>query len=213
MKKRNKKNRSKEKQTQSKKREVRVKSPEDRFLWKLVGVALLAFSAFVTTALASYDWRSVAALNPKPTETTNLVGVIGNAFAYGVFLSFGFAGWCIPVASFLGSLKLLQPIPKEIEEIPNGRVCVRIGGLVLMVLAVTGLFQFTGHWQWVRELVAYTHIGNHAGGMVGYWFMTCALERGVAAFGATFLTLGVLAVAVCMAAGIKTVRSWHGDFR
>ena len=208
MKKRNKKNRSKDKQTQSKKREVRVKSPEDRFLWKLVGVALLAFSAFVATALASYDWRSVAALNPKPTETTNLVGVIGNAFAYGVFLSFGFAGWCIPVASFLGSLKLLQPIPKEIEEIPNGRVCVRIGGLVLMVLAVTGLFQFTGHWQWVRELVAYTHIGNHAGGMVGYWFMTCALERGVAAFGATFLTLGVLAVAVCMAAGIKTVRSW-----
>lgn len=85
MKKRNKKNRSKDKQTQSKKREVRVKSPEDRFLWKLVGVALLAFSAFVATALASYDWRSVASLNPKPTETTNLVGVIGNAFAYGVF--------------------------------------------------------------------------------------------------------------------------------
>ncbi len=157
MKKRNKKNRSKDKQTQSKKREVRVKSPEDRFLWKLVGVALLAFSAFVATALASYDWRSVASLNPKPTETTNLVGVIGNAFAYGVFLSFGFAGWCIPVASFLGSLKLLQPIPKEIEEIPNGRVCVRICGLVLMALAVSGLFQLTGHWQWVRELVAYTY--------------------------------------------------------
>ena len=206
MKRRNK--RKQEKRVQAKKRDVRLRTQEDRLLWKLVGVALLAFAAFLGMALATYDWQSVAALNPKPTVTTNLVGVIGNGFAYGVFKAFGFAAWCIPFAAIFGALKLLQPIPKEVEEVPNVRVCVRIAGLVLMALAVTGLFQLAGHWQWVRQLAAYTHVGDHAGGLVGYWFMTCALEKGIAAFGATFLTLGVLAVAVCMAAGLKTVRSW-----
>ena len=208
MKRKRRKGQKKVSRIQQKKRDVRIKTQEDRLLWKLVGVALLAFAAFVGAALASYDWQSVAALNPEPTVTTNLVGVIGNGFAYGVFKVFGFAAWCIPFAAILGALKLLQPIPKEVEEIPNIRVCVRITGLALMALAVTGLFQLAGHWQWVRQLAAYTHIGDHAGGLVGYWFMTCALEKGVAAFGATFLTLGVLAVAVCMAAGLKTVRSW-----
>ena len=51
-------------------------------------------------------------------------------------------------------------------------------------------------------------IGGDAGGKVGYWFMTCGLEKCVAAFGATFLVLGILAVAVCMAVGLKTVREW-----
>ena len=162
MKRRNK--RRKDKRVQAKKRDVRIKTQEDRLLWKLVGVALLAFAAFLGAALATYDWQSVAALNPKPTVTTNLVGVIGNGIAYGVFKAFGFAAWCIPFAAIMGALKLLQPIPKEVEEVPNVRVCVRIAGLVLMAIAVTGLFQLAGHWHWVRQLAAYTHIGDHAGG-------------------------------------------------
>jgi S-DNA-T family DNA segregation ATPase FtsK/SpoIIIE len=42
--------------------------------------------------------------------------------------------------------------------------------------------------------------------------MTCGLEKGVAAFGAAFLALVLLAVAVCMAVGLKTVRGWLADF-
>ena len=70
---------------QPRKKNMRIKTQEDMLLWKLVGIALLAFATFVGAALASYDWQSVAALNPEPTVTTNLVRVIGNWFAYGVF--------------------------------------------------------------------------------------------------------------------------------
>ena len=189
------------------KQDVRIKTPEDRLLWKLVGVALMAFAAFLAVALASYDWQAATAKGPAASNG-NLVGVVGNTLAHWGYIAFGFAAWCIPLALLVGSLKVLAPFPKEAEEIPNGRIALRIFGLCLMALAVTGLFQLAGKWSWVQELAAILHIGGHAGGKVGYWFMTCGLEKGVAAFGATFLTLGILAVAVCMAAGLSTVRGW-----
>ena len=131
----------------AKRRDVRIKTQEDRLLWKLVGVALIAFAGFLVAALASYD--------PPPAvredwQCGNLVGVVGNAFAQGAYWLFGFAAWCIPFAAAIGGLKMLAPIPKDVEEISNVRVGVRIAGLVLMALSVTGLFQLTGHWGWMR---------------------------------------------------------------
>ena len=189
------------------KQDVRIKTPEDRLLWKLVGVALMAFAAFLAVALASYDWQA-AAEKGSSSASGNLVGVVGNAFAHWGYIAFGFAAWCIPFALILGSLKVLAPFPKDAEEIPNRRIVLRIVGLCLMAFAVTGLFQLAGKWEWVQQLAAALHIGADAGGKVGYWFMTCGLEKCVAAFGATFLALGILAVAVCMAAGLSTVRGW-----
>ena len=189
------------------KKDVKIKTPEDRLLWKLVGVALMAFAAFFAVAMASYDWQAAAAEGPAAANG-NLVGVVGNKFAHWGYVAFGFAAWCIPFAFLIGSLKVLAPFPKDAEEIPNRRIVLRIVGLCLMALAVTGLFQLAGKWGWVQQLAAALHIGNDAGGKVGYWFMTCGLEKGVAAFGATFLAFVVLAVAVCMAVGLSTVRGW-----
>ena len=188
-------------------RDVKVKTPEDRFLWKLVGVALVAVAAFLAVALATYDWQAATA-NVPHVVNGNLVGVVGNAFAHGCYMAFGFAAWCIPFALLIGALKVFAPVSKEVEEIPNGRIVLRIAGLALMAVAVTGLFQLAGKWNWVHDLAVCTHLGSNAGGKVGYWFMTCGLEKGVAAFGATFLALCLLAVAVCMAVGLKTVRGW-----
>ena len=59
------------------KKDVNIKTPEDRLLWKLVGVALMALAAFFAVALASYDWR--AAMSEVPAAANgNLVGVVGN---------------------------------------------------------------------------------------------------------------------------------------
>ena len=189
------------------KKDVKIKTPEDRLLWKLVGVALMAFAAFFAVALASYDWQAAAAKGSS-SANGNLVGVVGNTFAHCGYIAFGFAAWCIPFALLVGSFKVLAPFPKDAEEIPNRRIALRIVGLCLMAFAVAGLFQLAGKWGWVQQLAEALHIGADAGGKVGYWFMTCGLEKGVAAFGATFLTLGILAVAVCMAAGLSTVRGW-----
>ena len=195
------------KRERSQKKDVKLKTPEDRLLWKLVGVALIVLAVFLALALVSYDWQAAAA-GASSAVNGNLVGVVGNAFAHGCYWAFGFAAWCIPVALMIGALKVLAPVPKEVEEIPNRRIVLRIVGLCLMSLAVTGLFQLAGRWGWVKDFVSCAHIGGNAGGKVGYWFMTCGLEKGVASFGAAFLALGLLAVAICMAAGLKTVRHW-----
>ena len=74
--------------------------------------------------------------------------------------------------------------------VPNGRVAMRVLGLALLMLVITGLFQLTGKWEWVRQALAALHVGKDAGGWVGRVFMTRGLERCVAAFGATLLSLG-----------------------
>ncbi|MCR5839491.1 MAG: DNA translocase FtsK 4TM domain-containing protein [Kiritimatiellae bacterium] len=192
------------------KQDVMLKTPEDRLFWKLVGVAIVALAAFLAIALATYDWQAV--VNKASLENGNLVGVVGNVFAHGCYNAFGLAAWCIPIALLVGALKMFAPVPKEVEEIPNRRIVLRVAGLILMGLAVTGLAQLSGRWGWVRDAMTWLHIGDNAGGRVGYWFMTCGLEKGVAAFGAAFLALALLAVAVCMAVGLKTVRGWLADF-
>ena len=188
------------------KRDVRVKTKEDRLCWKLVGLACFALALLVGMALVSFDWECVAALCAKPKPQTNLVGFLGNQFAYCGYMAFGFAIWCLPLALMIGGLKLLEPIPADIEEIPNGRVARRVIGFVLMLLAVTGLFQLAGRWQWVHDMLAQLHLGGNAGGWVGYAFMTCGLERWIAVTGALFVTMVLLAAAVCMAVGLGTIR-------
>lgn len=195
-----------------KKQNVRVKTVEDRLFWKIVGIGMLALAAFSVAALASFDWECVAALTDKAKPQTNLVGVVGNTFAYCGYAAFGLAAWCLPFVFVVGGLKMLEPVPKEVDEIPNRRIWVRVLGLIFMLLVITGLFQLSGRWTWVQQLLAMAHVGNDAGGWVGRVFMTNGLERGVASFGATFLSIVLLLVAMCMALGLATVRKmfdWH----
>ena len=189
----------------SEKRDVKVKTVEDRLCWKLVGLALVAAAVFLALALATFDWESVRTLAENPRETQNLIGVLGNGVAHGAYVAFGLAAWCFPLAFLIGGLKLLEPIPKEVEEIPNRKVWLRVLGLVLMTLAITGLFQLAGRWGWVQQLLSILHVGDNAGGWIGYAFMTQGLEQAIAAFGATFISLGLLFASLCMALGLKTV--------
>ena len=192
------------------KRDVKVKTIEDRLCWKLVGVGMIALAVFLALAFATFDWQSVRALCEDPHETTNLIGVMGNVVAYGAYAAFGLAAWCFPLAFLMGGLKLLEPIPKEVEEIPNGKVWLRVVGYALMTLTVTGLFQLTGRWIWVQQLLSALHIGTNAGGWIGNMFMTQGLEKMIAAFGAAFVSVGILVAALCMALGLKTMRKICG---
>ena len=98
------------------KRDVKVKTVEDRLCWKLVGLALVAAAVFLALALATFDWESVRTLCENPRETRNLIGVLGNGVAHGAYVAFGLAAWCFPLAFLIGGLKLLEPIPKEVEK-------------------------------------------------------------------------------------------------
>ena len=67
------------------KKDVKIKTPEDRLLWKLVGVALMAFAVFLVVALASYDWRAAAAKGAIGVNG-NLVGIFGNTIAHWMYV-------------------------------------------------------------------------------------------------------------------------------
>ena len=192
----------------AKKRNVKVKTAEDRLLWRFVGGALLALAVLSVLALASFNWECVAALAKAVKPQTNLLGALGNGFAYGGYVAFGLAIWCFPFVLLIAGYKLLVSVPKEVEAVPNGRVAMRVLGLALLMLVITGLFQLTGKWEWVQQALAALHVGKDAGGWVGRVFMTRGLERGVAAFGATLLSLGLLMLALCMALGLTTVNKF-----
>ena len=192
------------------KKEVKVKTAEDRVLWKLVGAALAALAAFLAAAIATYDWQAAEAA--VGVGGKNLVGALGNMFAFGCYRAFGFAAWFVPIAMLIGAAKTFAKIPKDVEEVPNRRIVLRVCGLILMAVAVVAILQLAGKWEWVRGLTEYMHIGKHAGGMVGYWFVTCGMEKAVASFGTAFIVIGLLAVSVCMTAGLKTVREWFAAF-
>ena len=192
----------------AKKRNVKVKTPEDRLLWRFVGGALLALAVLSVLALASFNGECVAALAKAVKPQTNLLGALGNGFAYGGYVAFGLAIWCFPFVLLIAGYKLLVSVPKEVEVVPNGRVAMRVFGLALLMLVITGLFQLTGKWEWVRQALAALHVGKDAGGWVGRVFMTRGLERCVAAFGATLLSLGLLMLALCMALGLTTVNKF-----
>ena len=196
----------------AKKQNVKVKSLEDRLYWKLAGVGMIAFALFSAVALATFNWECVSSLTENVKPQTNLIGAIGNWFAYYGYVAFGLAFWFFPFALFIGGLKMLESIPKEVEEIPNRKVWLRITGLVLMMLSVTGLVQLSSKCSLVQDSLTAMHLPSDAGGYVGRIFMTQFLEKGVASFGAAFLSLGLLIVAVCMALGLSTVRKvfdWH----
>ena len=71
---RKKREQKKTKRVPAKKRDVRIKTQEDRLLWKLVGVAFIAFAGFLLAALASYDPPPVVR---EGWQCGNLVGVVG----------------------------------------------------------------------------------------------------------------------------------------
>jgi hypothetical protein len=194
----------------SKKRNVKVKTVEDRLLWKLVGVALVVLAALSAVALASFNWECVASLAKTVKPQTNLMGLLGNGFAYGGYSAFGLAIWSLPFVLVIGGCKLLGKIPKEVEVIPNWRVAVRVVGLALMMLVVTGLVQLTGRWEWVQQVLDAVHVGKDAGGWVGRVFMTNGLEKGLSAFGAVLASLVLFAVALCMALGLSTIHAFAG---
>lgn len=200
------------KEKSAKKQNVKVKSLEDRLYWKLAGVGMIAFALFSAVALATFNWECVSSLTENVKPQTNLIGAIGNWFAYYGYVAFGLAFWFFPFALFIGGLKMLESIPKDVEEIPNRKVWLRITGLVLMMLAVMGLVQLSGKCSLVQDSLTAMHLPSDAGGYVGRIFMTEFLEKGVAPFGSAFLSLGLLMVAVCMALGLSTVRKlfdWH----
>ncbi len=73
------------------------------------GVALLVLSVFVALSIFSYDWRDVERLHSPPNvPPCNLIGPVGAALAFGLFMFFGVAAYLAPLVLLADGLILVR---------------------------------------------------------------------------------------------------------
>ena len=75
---------------------------------RLMGFFLFPIALFPLLALISYRWQAIGELHMPPEASSNLIGVMGDAFAYNGYLLIGLAIWAVPpLTLFLGLLLVL----------------------------------------------------------------------------------------------------------
>ena len=75
---------------------------------RLIGFFLFPIALFPLLALISYRWQAMAELNIPPEMSSNLIGVVGDTFAYVGYQLIGLAIWAVPpLTLFLGLLLIL----------------------------------------------------------------------------------------------------------
>ena len=62
---------------------------------RLVGFFLFPIALFPLLALISYRWQAMEELNIPPETSSNLIGVVGDSFAYAGYQLIGLAIWAV----------------------------------------------------------------------------------------------------------------------
>lgn len=164
---------------------------------------LFPFALFAFIALLTYDWRAIAYLQtPARLPTANLIGPLGNYFAFYGYMFLGLAIWALPVLCLALGVGLA-----------SGRL-VRLGRrelwLAVVLLAIACLLQLLqSHLPLLRSRVEVLNIPA-AGGCVGYLVVACALAPLLSDFGAGVAILIILIAALVAAVGFPTL---VGGFR
>ena len=177
---------------------------ESRTRRKLIGFFLFPIALFPFLALVSYRWQAIEALHVPPEKTANLIGVIGDAFAYNGYRTIGLATWAIaPLTLFLGLLLVLGK---------TFRPSRRFLSFLLFMFATTCLLQLLGETPSIASVLKDLNLGGNAGGALGYLVMDCCLSRLVSPFGASVFMATVMLFALLSMIGFKTILVWLGNF-
>ena len=149
---------------------------------RLLGLALVPLLIFAVLGLLTYDWRDIAWLQMPPNHPPS--NLIGEAGAWAVFFGynlFGLGAWLVPLWLLVAALMLIFNRADELR--------VRTAWSLGVLLAACALLQLaSGLIDWTLEDL---NIEPNAGGAMGNWLMTCALQRWLSPVGG-----GVLAGAV-----------------
>ena len=177
---------------------------ENRVRRKLIGFFLFPIALFPFLALISYRWQAMEALNIPPEETSNLIGVIGDTFAYIGYQVIGLAIWAVaPLTLFLG---LLLVMGKAFR--PSRRFL----SFLLFMFATTCLLQLLGKSASISSILNDLNLGSNAGGALGYLVMDSGLSRLVSPFGASILMATLMIFALISMIGFKTILVGLGNF-
>ena len=162
------------------------------FGWILFPLALLPFLALLT-----YDWRSIEALQVPAAPTSNLIGALGDTFAYNGYQLLGLAIWIIPFLCIIGGLCLVAG-----RRMRPGR---RALWFTLFLVCAASLIQVTqNHAPGIRAVLERINLAN-AGGAVGYLVMNDFLSPLLSDFGASVVIIVLLLVSLVAAIGFHNL--------
>ena len=171
---------------------------------KLLGFFLFPIALFPLLALVSYRWQAMEALHVPPEATSNLIGVVGDAFAYYGYQLIGLAIWAVPpLTLFLGLLLVLG------KSFRPGR---RFLAFLLFLFATTCLLQLLSASPSIAPTLHELNLGRNGGGALGYLVMDCALSRRLSPFGASILMVTLMVFALLAMIGFRTLLVAIGNF-
>lgn len=165
----------------------------------LGSIVLVPFSLFPLAALCSYDWHAVPALCIPPEISSNLIGPLGDAFAYWGYLIFGFAVWLFPLLCVAVGLRYAQG-----RSVMLGR---KSFFLTIFLLCVSCLLQVAQHHaSWVEDMLEKVNAAN-AGGIAGFFIMENFLSRLLSDFGASVVVITVAVFSLAMVLGLGNIKA------
>ena len=165
---------------------------------RVFGFFLFPIAFFPFIALFTYDWHGISTLViPPHTPTGNLIGEVGNWFAYLGYQFIGLGIWFAPPICIFAGLRLAFG-----KSFHPGR---RTIGVLLFVFAATCLLQLTGHLPTVSTWLRNLNIAPNAGGVVGYLVMTRCLAHWLSPFGSGVLMICLMLFSIFFTIGFRTI--------
>ena len=166
---------------------------------KITGGLLLLLALFLALAQASYDWRDMPELNmPAAVPPSNLLGIIGDRWAWAVYGLFGFASWAIPLLPLSMALSLFAGKPP--------RAARRVFWFLAALVSLSCLCQLLDALPRVAAARMSVNI-MFAGGASGYLLMTRGLETLFAPFGAGAIAFASFVCFLMAAVGFRDILS------
>ena len=181
---------------------------------RIAGCFLFPFALFPLLALISYDWHAVSALCIPPLRPSpNLIGPLGDAFAYHGYQAVGLAIWAIPLWCVILGLRLIV----SPESKSNRRATLAIWSVVAFI-ALTCLIQLSGASPAMHKILHSLNITPNAGGVVGYLLVTEFLASIISPFGAAIVMSSILLFSILVMIGFRRILgfvaaafSWAAD--
>ncbi len=173
-------------------------APESSIRRRLIGFFMFPIALFPFIALFTYNWHDIPELCIPPNDpTSNLIGAVGNWFAYYGYQFIGLGVWSVPPICLFAGVRLAFG-----RSFHPGR---RTLGVALFVFASTCLLQLTGHLPAIANLLHNLNIAPNAGGAVGYLVMTRGLASLLSPFGSGVLMVCLMAFSIFLTIGFRTI--------
>ncbi len=184
---------------------------ENNIRRRVIGGFMFPIAFFPLLALLSYDWHDIPALCiPVTGPSSNLIGAVGDFFAYYGYKIFGLTIWSAPFLFMVMGWLLLWG-----KRINFGR---RTLGLVLFLFSATCLLQLTYSVPLIRDILYKVNIAPNAGGIVGYLVMTKCLAVLLSPFGSAILMFSLMLFSIFIIIGLSNIvsccariTSWAAD--